>query len=190
MNLPMASTFFDKLSGTGPVVSPDLIDLSAMREGAVPKRAAPRPRAVQQDPSAPLAPTMSAKEESPEEVGVQDEDQGDENTEEGELTVDIFDRGDSIVIQSTVAGVKPEHLDVSITDDTVAIRGKREQGEKIPDNQYYYKELFWGTFARSVILPVEIEQDEAEADLHHGLLTLKLPKKKKGITQKLKVKIV
>src|SRR3989338_633837 len=110
--------------------------------------------------------------------------------EEGELTVDIYDRGDAIVIQSTVAGVKPEDLDISITSDTVTIRGKREAHEEVKEENYYYKELFWGTFSRSVILPEEIEDDMAEASLKHGLLTIRLPKKRRGIVQKLKVKSV
>jgi len=109
--------------------------------------------------------------------------------EEGELTVDIYDRGDAIVIQSTVAGVKPEDLDISVTSDTVTIRGKRIQPEKIDEQNYYYKELFWGAFARSIILPEEIAEEEVEALLKNGLLTLTLPKKKRGVVQKVKVKI-
>ena len=108
--------------------------------------------------------------------------------DEGELTVDIYDTGDSIVIQSTVAGVKPEDLDVSITSDTVTIRGRRERQEQVHEENYYYKELFWGTFSRSVILPEEIEDDAAEATLKHGLLSIRLPKKRRGVVQKLKVK--
>lgn len=112
-----------------------------------------------------------------------------EEIEEGELTVDIYDRGDSVVVQSTVAGVKPEDLDVSITNDTVTIRGKRERTEEVKEKDYYYKELFWGTFSRSIILPEEVEEDLAEAVLKNGLLSLKLPKKKRGVTQKVKVKV-
>jgi len=114
----------------------------------------------------------------------------DPQEEEGELTVDIYDMGDDIVIQSTVAGVKPEDLDVSITHETVSIRGKREKIQEMQEKHYYYQELFWGTFSRTVILPEEIDPDTAEASLKHGLLTLCLPKKKKGVVQKLKVKVV
>lgn len=109
--------------------------------------------------------------------------------EEGELTVDIYDKGDSIVIQSTVAGVSPEDLDVSITNDSVTIRGGRERKEEVEEKNFYYKELFWGSFARSIVLPEEIEEDAAEATLKHGLLTIHLPKRRKGVTQKVKVKV-
>lgn len=110
--------------------------------------------------------------------------------DEGELTVDIYDRGDEICIQSTVAGVKPEDLDVNISSDTVTIRGRRERMEEVKEDDYYYKELFWGTFSRSVILPEEIDDEAAEAVLKHGLLTIRLPKRKKRASmQKLKVKV-
>lgn len=108
--------------------------------------------------------------------------------EEGELTVDIYDAGGSIVIQATVAGVKPENLDISITSDSVTIRGKREREEKVSESNYYYNELFWGNFSRSVILPEEIDENEAEATLKYGLLTIRLPKKRHKV-QKLKVKV-
>jgi len=108
---------------------------------------------------------------------------------EGQLTVDIYDDGERIVIQSTVAGVKPEDLDVSITNDMVTIKGRRKKQEEVKDDDYYYRELYWGSFSRSVILPEEIEVEKAEASLKNGLLTVKLPKKNKHIIQKIKVKM-
>lgn len=109
--------------------------------------------------------------------------------EEGELTVDIYDKGDALIIQSTVAGVKPEDLDIAIANDTVTIRGRRERQEEIEEKSFYYKELFWGMFSRSIILPEEIEEDLAEATYRHGLLTLRLPKKRRGVVQKVKVRV-
>jgi len=174
------STFFDKLSRPN-APSTSTIDLTASKEG---KRISRPVEAVSNEEAAPievLTETEPVHEDEEEEKAAEDE---------GELTVDIYNKGDTIVIQSTVAGVKPEHLDVAITDDTVTIRGRRERHDDVKEDNYYYKELFWGSFSRSVILPDEIEQEEAEAQLQHGLLTIRLPKKKHGITQKLKVKIV
>lgn len=114
----------------------------------------------------------------------------DPSTEdEGELTVDIYDAGDAIVVQSTVAGVKPEDLDISITDDTVTVKGRRVAPEGVDQASYYYKELFWGNFSRSIILPEEVEDEESEATLKHGLLTVRLPKRRRGNTQSIKVKM-
>ena len=109
--------------------------------------------------------------------------------DEGELTVDIYDKGDAIVIQSTVAGVRPDDLDIAIANDTVTIRGRRERGDEVNQEHYYYQELFWGPFSRSVILPEEIDDEKAEATIQHGLLTIHLPKRRKAGIQKLKVKV-
>lgn len=121
---------------------------------------------------------------------VAEESARDDHEPEGQLTVDIYDDGDSIVIQSTVAGVSPEDLDLSVTSDMVTLKGKRKKGQNVREESYYYKELYWGSFSRSVILPEEVEADEAEAALKNGLLTVRLPKKNKHMLKKIKVKTV
>ena len=146
----------------------------------------PAPASLQEEPVAEEARHLAVARED--EIAPQEREEETEN-EEGELTVDIYDKGDSIVIQSTVAGVSPEDLDVSITNDSVAIRGSRERKEEVDEKDFFYKELFWGNFTRSIILPEEIEEDAAEATLKHGLLTIHLPKRRKGVAQKVKVKV-
>ena len=104
----------------------------------------------------------------------------DESAEEGQLTVDIFDDGSHIVIQSTVAGVKPEDIDISLQDETLTIRGSRRRTQEVSEDNFYYKELYWGTFSRSIILPEEVDFQKADAVIKNGLLTIKLPKKDRG----------
>jgi len=176
------STFFEKLTGARSVPP-------TREEETLEDRTMETPRKRMREASRPLSggETRRLKVESEERPRLPAEEMPPE--EEGELTLDIYDKGDAIIIQSTVAGVKPEDLDVSITNDSVTIRGRREQPEKVEDKDYYYKELFWGTFSRSVILPEEIEEEDAEAILKHGLLTIRLPKKRRGVVQKLKVKV-
>lgn len=111
-----------------------------------------------------------------------------EEQEEGQLTVDVFQTPTEIVIKSMVAGVKPEDLDVSITRDMVTIKGKRETERTISDDDYYHRELYWGSFSRTIMLPAEIDVEESEAIEKHGLLILKLPKIDKSRQTKLKVK--
>jgi len=106
----------------------------------------------------------------------------------GELTVDMHQTPDEIVIKTIVAGVKPDDLDVAITRDTVTIRGKREESKIIDENDYVLRELYWGSFARKISLPTEINVEEADATEQHGVLTLKLPKIDKDRQTKLKVK--
>ncbi|HTK33165.1 MAG TPA: Hsp20/alpha crystallin family protein [Candidatus Paceibacterota bacterium] len=112
----------------------------------------------------------------------------EESEEEGELTVDVYQTPDSIVIKSMIAGVRPEDLDVSITRDTVSIRGHREEEKMAKEDDYFARELYWGSFSRTIQLPEEIDVDEAEAVEKHGLLILKLPKLDKKRHSKLKVK--
>ena len=95
---------------------------------------------------------------------------------EGQLTIDVYQTDEHVVIKSTIAGVKPEDLDVSINNDMVTIKGERKNEEQIPPENYYYQECYWGFFSRSVVLPVDIIADKVEASLKNGILTVKLPK--------------
>jgi len=88
-----------------------------------------------------------------------------------------------------VAGVKADDLDISISRDMVAIRGNREASHDVSDDDYFHRELYWGSFARTIQLPEEIDVDEADAIDKHGLLILKLPKLDKRKQSKLKVKL-
>ena len=114
----------------------------------------------------------------------------DESERDAELTVDVYHTPEMIVVKSMIAGVRPEDLDVSITRDSVTIRGKREEERVSESDDYLLKELYWGSFSRTISLPEEIDVDEAEAVEKHGLLILKLPKLDKRRLSKLKVKTV
>ena len=111
-----------------------------------------------------------------------------EDEEEAQLTVDVYETPSEIVIKTMVAGVKPEDLDVAITRDSVTIRGKREEDRTVSSEDYFHRELYWGSFSRTVVLPQEIDVDEAEAAEKFGMLVLRLPKLDKHRQTKLKVK--
>ncbi len=112
----------------------------------------------------------------------------DQTPEEGELSVDVYQNQNDIVIKTMVAGVKPEDLDVSISRDMVTIKGKRESERTVADDDYFHKELYWGTFSRTIVLPEEIDVDSAEAVEKHGLLIIRLPKLDKNRSTRLKVR--
>jgi len=112
----------------------------------------------------------------------------EEDNEEGQLTVDVHQTDDDIIVQTMVAGVKPDDLDVSITRDMVTIKGKRGKKTEISEENYFYRELYWGSFSRTILLPQEIDPEEAEATEKNGLLTLRLPKIDKEKKRSLKVK--
>ena len=123
-----------------------------------------------------------------------DDDSWDDNADntstpqEGELPVDMYQTNDAIVIKALVAGVSPADLDISITRDMVTIRGVREEYQETNDDNYYHRELFWGSFSRTLLLPEEVVIDEAEAQEKHGLLEIRLPKLDKHRSTQLRVK--
>ncbi len=129
------------------------------------------------------APNMRTEEKAPAVIPQQEE-------EIGELPVDVYETANEIVIQTLIAGVLPEHLSINITRDTVVISGRREESRTITDESYHIRELYWGTFGRTVHLPGEVEIDTAEAIERHGMLMIKLPKIDKQRKTVLKIKSI
>jgi HSP20 family protein len=99
-----------------------------------------------------------------------------ERENEGQLTVDVFQDRNHIVIQSTVAGVSSEDLDISIAKDMITIKGRRLPEKNIHSVDYFHQELYWGNFSRSIILPADIDPDNTKASMKNGILTIRLPK--------------
>lgn len=112
----------------------------------------------------------------------------EEDEPEGQLTIDVYQTSSEIVIESTIAGVKPEEVDIDVTSDSVTIRGTRRREKEIKDEDYIYRECYWGRFSRSVILPQEINPDEAEVSFKNGILSIHLPKLVRKRSKKLKIK--
>ena len=99
-----------------------------------------------------------------------------QDNNDGQLLLDVFQDEENIYIKSTIAGVKSEDLDISIHNDMLTIRGKRTQEDEVEEKDYFYKECYWGSFSRSIILPTEVKSDKIFAVLKHGVLTITLPK--------------
>lgn len=112
----------------------------------------------------------------------------DDEKLDGELPVDMYQTNDAIIIRALVAGVSPDDLDIAITRDMVTIKGSREEYQEASGDDYFHRELFWGSFSRTLLLPEEVLIDEAEAQEKHGLLEIRLPKVDKGRSARLKVK--
>ncbi|MEX0649736.1 MAG: Hsp20/alpha crystallin family protein [Candidatus Andersenbacteria bacterium] len=178
-------SFFERLTGAR-VLSPSNEDEDQHEEELLERDVSYEPRFSNQE-----------VEEAMDETEVEmDEDYSDEDAgghvgaeeQEGQLTVDVFQDDENIIVQSTIAGVSPDDLDVSITNDMVTIRGERRQQYDADSEDYFYQECYWGTFSRSIILPIEIDADRAEAKIKNGVLTIRIPKANTAVTRKLKVK--
>ena len=107
---------------------------------------------------------------------------------EGQLTIDVYQTPNEIVIMSTIAGVNPESIDITMANDMITIKGNRKKNEEVKEEDYYYQECYWGPFSRSVILPIDVEVDQAQASMKNGILTIRLPKIEKIKTKKIRIK--
>ncbi|MBI5621251.1 Hsp20/alpha crystallin family protein [Candidatus Falkowbacteria bacterium] len=106
---------------------------------------------------------------------------------EGQLAVDVFQTDKAIVVKTAIAGVEPKDIKISIHNEVLTIQGTRNREETVTDEDYYYRECYWGKFSRSVILPVEIKQDSIDAVFKNGVLTITLPKAKPEKMVKIKI---
>ncbi len=120
-------------------------------------------------------------------VEVEEKNWIEEEEEEGELLVDVYQEKESVVIRSTVAGVSPEDIDIDINNDMITIRGKRTSAVDIEEEDYFYRECYWGSFSRSIILPCEVQANKVKAALKNGVLTVTLPKTKTHKSVKISV---
>lgn len=107
--------------------------------------------------------------------------------EEGQLTLDVYQTPDDVVILSTIAGVKPADLEVTLNNDLLTIRGSRSNPSDAKPEDYFYTENYWGKFSRSVILPVDVDGDKVRAELKDGVLKVVAPKATKAKTKRIRV---
>jgi HSP20 family protein len=133
------------------------------------------------------------QEDEPREMSREPKQNGQNNEEwlsdfEGQLNIDMYQTKDNVIIKSTIAGVRPEDIDITVANDMVTVKGSRRKEENIATDDYFYQECYWGNFSRSVIIPVDIDSESIEADLKDGILTVIIPKAAKAKTKKVKVK--
>lgn len=114
----------------------------------------------------------------------------EEENDEAELSIDLYQTPTEIIVQTMVAGVKPEDLEISVARDMITIRGKREEARTINEDNYFAKELYWGKFSRTISLPAEVEPEEVEATEKHGLLTIKIKKVDKEKKNTVRIKSI
>lgn len=112
----------------------------------------------------------------------------DNGEPEGKLMVDVYQTPAEIVIESAIAGAKPDNIDVNATADSVTIRGSRKREKEAQGENYLYQECYWGRFARSIILPQEVDPENGTVTFKNGILTVRLPKANRKKTNKLRVK--
>lgn len=107
--------------------------------------------------------------------------------EYGTPAVDMYQTDDAVVVKASLPGVKPEDIDISITGDTLTIRGESKSQEEVKEENYIRREMRYGSFTRTLPIPVSVQTDKAEAVFENGVLTLTLPKAEEVKPKSIKV---
>jgi len=97
-------------------------------------------------------------------------------TEDEKLSIDVYQDRYNIYITSLMPGVETEDIAININNDMITIRGRRQEQSETHEDDFFFRECYWGNVSRSVILPVEIDAEKVEAALKNGILTITLPK--------------
>ncbi|MCA9348773.1 Hsp20/alpha crystallin family protein [Candidatus Saccharibacteria bacterium] len=105
----------------------------------------------------------------------------------GQLALDVYETREKLVVKCRVAGVNKEDLDVSIADNTLTIRGSLSAGVEEDVENYFVQECYWGEFARSITLPAPVKEDEIQAVLKDGVLTVNFTKVQQDTVKKIAI---
>jgi HSP20 family protein len=108
--------------------------------------------------------------------------------EEGQLPIDMYQTDKEVVVKAALPGVKPEKVAITITGDTLSIKGETKAMEEVKREDYLYREHRYGAFSRSMILPTDLKTDKAEANFENGVLTLTIPRPEEAKPKTIKVK--
>jgi len=117
------------------------------------------------------------------------ENNWDDSEEEfpGQLAVDVYETADKLVVKARTAGVNKEELDVSISDGILTISGTLNSGDDTDAINWHIQECYWGEFSRTLALPVSVKEDEVEAVLKDGVLTIKFNKIRQEAAKKIQI---
>jgi HSP20 family protein len=121
-------------------------------------------------------PKQSVQLKKPEAVKVEDHWMAMTEEPEGQLSVDVFQKGDNLVVRSTIAGALPQNLEIFLNRDMLTVKGKRMHAETVENRDFFIRECYWGKFSRTIILPSDVNVEETKATLKDGVLTIVMPK--------------
>ncbi len=118
---------------------------------------------------------------------VAEEEWDEDDAVPGQLAVDVYETKEKLVVKARTAGVNKNDLDVSISDNQLTIRGTLSSGAEEGVENYFLQECYWGEFSRSIALPVPVKEDEIEAVLKDGVLTISFGKVQQDTVKKIQV---
>ena len=112
----------------------------------------------------------------------------DDASADSELSVDVYQTQDEVIVRAMIPGVKKEDLEINLTRDSITLKGVRKEEKIVADDDYFHRELYWGSFSRTINLPHEVDIEHAEAVETQGILTVKLPRVDKDKQMKVRIK--
>jgi HSP20 family protein len=118
---------------------------------------------------------------------VAEDEWDDDDNVPGQLAVDVYETREKLVVKARTAGVNKNELDVSISDNQLTIRGTLSSGAEEGVENYFLQECYWGEFSRTIALPVPVKEEEIEAVLKDGVLTISFGKVKQDTVKKIQV---
>lgn len=116
-----------------------------------------------------------------------DDEWDEEENVPGQLAVDVYETKERLVVKARTAGVNKGDLDVSISDNQLTIRGTLSSGTEEGVENYFLQECYWGEFSRTIALPVPVKEEEIEAVLKDGVLTISFNKVQQDTVKKIQV---
>lgn len=132
-------------------------------------------------------PTIAPDNTAPASAAAPADEWDEEEAVPGQLAVDVYETKEKLVVKARTAGVNKSELDVSISDNTLSIRGTLSAGNEDDVENYFVQECYWGEFSRSIALPVPVKEEEIEAVLKDGVLTISFTKLKQDTVKKIQV---
>ncbi len=103
--------------------------------------------------------------------------------------IDVYEEKDNVVVEATLAGIKPEEVDINVHEDVLTIEGNKQSSSEVDEKNYYRKEVRSGSFHRSIMLPASVQADKAKANFDNGMLKVVLPKEKRAKSKSVRINI-
>lgn len=104
-------------------------------------------------------------------------------------SVDVFEEGDDVVVKAELPGLSKDQLDLTLTDSTLTLKGEKQKDEEVKEEDYYYRERSFGSFSRTIDLPVEVKTDAAKATFKDGILEVRVPKSEEAKRRSIKIAV-
>jgi HSP20 family protein len=105
-----------------------------------------------------------------------------------DVFIDMYQTDKDVVVKATLPGVNAEDVHISVSGDLLTIKGEHSEEEVVNEADYIHRERRYGTFSRSLPLPVSVNSDKAEAVFDKGVLTVTLPKKEEAKPKRIKAR--